>query len=372
LLNRTREYGADHFSAEVTREPSVLSSALVKIGYGMVRERSQATRLVKEGSKEEKKDGKRALQFGHSLSLMGIAAASGGDAMVLAGMGSADPALAAKVMRWDLVNPWARFYELGSTHPLTALRVKALNREAQSFGQTGEYPLPADARTRWTGFAAEFTVWAAPLLCGFVILSYLWVGRDLAQFGLVAPDGFLGGMLMALGVTWAARIAYRYRGVFQAANVGELLEDMAVSQMRPRAVELKGQVIGHGIPGAVWSADLVLKDETGLMFLYYRSSLPFGRLYFAVKNADRLVGDTVTVRGWYRRGLRPYVEISRIEGDTVEARSASAPATLFGGEDVSAPPRYEHVTGRSYSQWIQLGMTAVAFVAGLVMVLGGR
>src|SRR6185312_511926 len=31
LLNRTREYGADHFSAEVTREPSALSSALVKI-----------------------------------------------------------------------------------------------------------------------------------------------------------------------------------------------------------------------------------------------------------------------------------------------------------------------------------------------------
>jgi heat shock protein HtpX len=36
-LNRTREYYADHFSAEATRAPGDLSSALVKIAYGMVR-----------------------------------------------------------------------------------------------------------------------------------------------------------------------------------------------------------------------------------------------------------------------------------------------------------------------------------------------
>ncbi|HXE07471.1 MAG TPA: zinc metalloprotease HtpX [Acidobacteriaceae bacterium] len=104
LLNRTREYGADHFSAEVTREPSALSSALVKIAYGMVRERSEARRLVLEGSsKDAKKDAKRSLQLGHSLSLMGIAAVSGGDALALTGN---SPEAAAKVMRWDLVNPW--------------------------------------------------------------------------------------------------------------------------------------------------------------------------------------------------------------------------------------------------------------------------
>ncbi|MES2391388.1 MAG: M48 family metalloprotease, partial [Acidobacteriota bacterium] len=99
LLNRTREYGADHFSAEVTREPSALASALVKIGYGMVRERSELGRLAKEGSKREKEDSKKALQLGTSLGLMGIAAASGGDALAL---GVNSPEEAARVMRWDL------------------------------------------------------------------------------------------------------------------------------------------------------------------------------------------------------------------------------------------------------------------------------
>ena len=132
LLNRTREFGADHFSAEVTRQPSTLSSALVKISYGMIRETGEARRLMREGTGDEKKDAKRALQFGQSLSLMGIAAASGSEALSLV---SNTPEAAAKVMRWDLVNPWSRVYELGSTHPLTAMRI----RKIRQWGMSDQY-----------------------------------------------------------------------------------------------------------------------------------------------------------------------------------------------------------------------------------------
>ena len=368
LLNRTREYGADHFSAQVTREPSALSSALVKIGYGMVRERSEAQRLVLEGaSKDAKKDARRALQFGQSLSLMGIAAVSGGEALTLV---SNSPEAAAKVMRWDLVNPWARFYELGSTHPLTAMRLKALNREAATMGQRGEYPLPDDARVRWAGFPVEFLFWVAPPACGFVLLSYAWIGKSLRSMGFVPPAHFLPWMLIALGITWAARIGFRYRGRFARVQVGDLLEDMGVSQMRPRAVEIEGEIIGHGIPGAVWSADLVLQDETGLMFLYYRSSIPFGRLFFALRSADRLIGERVKVRGWYRRGLKPYVEVARVEARVSKARKGRGMTTLFGGEEGSAPIEYEQLVERSYSQWIQLALTAVCVAAGAMWLLG--
>jgi Zn-dependent protease with chaperone function len=41
LLNRAREYFAEHYAADVTHSPSVLSSALVKIAYGMVREEGE-------------------------------------------------------------------------------------------------------------------------------------------------------------------------------------------------------------------------------------------------------------------------------------------------------------------------------------------
>src|ERR1041385_4425294 len=54
LLNRTREYFADHYSAEVTRTPDALSSALVKIAYGMVRAEGEYQKAMAEGEKEEK------------------------------------------------------------------------------------------------------------------------------------------------------------------------------------------------------------------------------------------------------------------------------------------------------------------------------
>ena len=367
LLNRTREFGADHFSAEVTREPSALSSALVKICYGMVRERTEAQRMAVEGDKEGKKDARKWQQQSQALGLMGIAAATGGDALALV---SNTPETAAKVMRWDLVNPWARVYELGSTHPLTAMRLKALNEDALNIGQRGAYPLPQDARIRWTGFPVEFLFWLAPLACGFLLVSYLWVGRSLRGMGSQVPPHFLPWMLIALGVTWAARIGFRYRGRFVRAQVSDLLDDLGVSQMRPRAVEMEGEVIGHGIPGAAWSADLVLQDETGLMFLYYRSSIPFGRLAFALRSADRLIGERVKVCGWYRRGLKPYVEVARVEAKVSKARKGRGMTTLFNGQDAAEPLEYEQLVERSYSQWIQLALTAVCVAAGVVWLLG--
>ena len=368
LLNRTREFGADHFSAEVTREPSALSSALVKIGYGMVRERTEAQRLAAEGDAEGKKTARRWQQQGQALGMMGIAAASGGEAMSLV---ANSPAEAAKVMRWDLVNPWARVYELSSTHPLTAMRLKALNRDAATMGQRGEYPLPPDAKLRWAGVPVEFFFWAAPFVCGFLLITEVCVGKQLRELGITASPHLMPYLLIALGVTWAARIAFRYRGRFQPDRVETLLEDLSVSQMRPRAVQLEGEVIGHGIPGAVWSADLVLQDATGMMFLYYRSSIPFGRLWFALRSADRLIGERVKVQGWYRRGLKPYVEVARVEARVMKAREGRGMTTLFGGEGAAAPIEYEDLVERSYSQWIQLAVTAACVAAGLVWLLAG-
>jgi hypothetical protein len=63
---------------------------------------------------------------------MGISNVRSGSAMAL---GKANPVEAAAVMKWDLVNPWARFYELSSTHPLTALRVHELNLDAAAMHQ---------------------------------------------------------------------------------------------------------------------------------------------------------------------------------------------------------------------------------------------
>lgn len=365
MLNRMREYSADHFSAQCAHAPNALSSALVKIAYGLVQQQGEAARLIKQGDKEDKKAGRQQIRFGRALSLMGIMGASSGSALAL---GLNSPEQAARVMKWDLVNPWARFYELSSTHPLTAFRLRALNREAMAQGQNVEYPLPENTRVHWAGFPVEFFFWAAPLVCGFLLFTDMWIGPHIQKLGYTLPATFDAWLLVVLGITWGARIAYRYRGQFRQANVGELLEDLTVSQMRPRAVEITGDIIGQGEPGVFWSPDLVLKDESGLMFLLYRSSIPFGRLFFALTSVDRVLGEKVTVQGWYRRGLRPYIEMSRIEADLTAHKGGSI--SLFGNSGNPAEVETEHFVSRSYSRWLQIAASALCTAIGLFWLLG--
>jgi hypothetical protein len=89
---------------------------------------------------------------------------------------------------------------------------------------------------------------------------------------------------------------------------------MEVSQMRPRAVRVEGEIVGRGLPGAFWSPDLVLRDATGMLFILYRQTIPFARFLFAL-NADEYIGQHVVIEGWFRRGLRPYLEMSSLTTD---------------------------------------------------------
>jgi hypothetical protein len=248
-------------------------------------------------------------------------------------------------MKWDLVNPWARFYQLGSTHPLTALRVRQLNREAESMHQPVQYPLPKDQRVAWANFPLEFLVWALPLLCGILFVSTYWFPYLFESMRINLSPDVRPTLLIALAFTWFVRILFRYRGEFRDSYVGRLLEDLEVSQMRPRAVRLKGKIVGRGEPGAFWSSDFVLRDETGIVFLLYRSSIPFARFLFGSSEAETFVGEDVTVHGWFRRGLVPYVEMSKLSDNRGR-------------------------THRLYSRWIQSAAAIALAAIGLLWLTG--
>ncbi len=221
-LNRTREFWADHFSAECTHAPNELSSALVKIAHGMVTADGEFLQTLKDGSKDEKKAARREQHLGGALALLGISNLKSGASLALA---MASPTQAAAVMQWDLVNPWARLYEMSSTHPLTALRVKALNATAEQMRLPVGYPLPSDQRIRWASFPLQVLIWVAPITCvGFAVVANTFFA-----------SGFAPWLILVAGITWAIRTAFRYRGNFVPRQIGILLEDLEVSQMTPRA-----------------------------------------------------------------------------------------------------------------------------------------
>jgi Zn-dependent protease with chaperone function len=108
LLNRTREYFADHYASEVTRDPDSLSSALVKIAYGLVRAEGEYREPLQSGDKKLKASRANQHRLDGAVAVLGICNVRSGAALAL---GAASPEEAANVMRWDLVNPWARIYK---------------------------------------------------------------------------------------------------------------------------------------------------------------------------------------------------------------------------------------------------------------------
>src|ERR1039458_8962696 len=126
-------------------------------------------------------------------------------------------------------------------------------------------------------------------------------------------------LLVLTGVTWILSTWLRYYGTFQPATIEKLMEDVEVSEMRPRAVRLEGTIVGFGVPGAFFCADLVLRDSTGMLFVLYKQAIPLARLMFAVTAAANYIGQKVVIEGWFRRGLRPYVEMGYLTGEDGKA-----------------------------------------------------
>jgi hypothetical protein len=336
MLSRTREYSADRYAARVTGTPNALASALIKIAYGMVRVDGEFQHAMQDAAGDQRSRLSWERSNTGALALMGISNLHAGGALAL---GRSDGRGASGLMRWDLVNPWARLYELNSTHPLTALRIRSLNEEAEVMHQKPEYPLPEDRRMSWDTFPLEALIWAAPWLAAAALVVVLKIGR---------PPSSLGpSLLMLTGMAWVCRIWFRYYGTMQPATIEQLLQDVEVSEMRPRAVRLEGKILGFGVPGAFWCPDLVLQEDGSLLYVWYRQSIPFARLIFALSSADRYIGQRVVIEGWFRRGLRPYLEISCLMGEDGKPR-------------------------RAYSRWVQYGAAAVVAMGGFVWMAVAR
>jgi Zn-dependent protease with chaperone function len=144
LLSRVREYYADQFSGEQTRNPDALSSALVKIAYGLAR-----------APKEESRKDDARMVAGRAFGIFDPNVAQT-LALTSAGSGAVSADSMENAMKWDLWNPWAGLFELSSSHPLPAKRIKALERQSEAFGQAPRFRFRAEQpESYWDEFLVD-------------------------------------------------------------------------------------------------------------------------------------------------------------------------------------------------------------------------
>ena len=309
LLSRVREYYADQFAGEATGNPDALATALVKIAYGLA-----------AAPQSKKKDDTRMV----AARAFGIFDPKVAQSLALTSAGSGRVSVEAmeSAMKWDLWNPWAIIFELKSSHPLPAKRIRALERQTEAYGRPSHFSFRAKKpESYWDEFFEDVFAHYLPGL-GFL------AGLVLAGLSIMAFQFSLGAagiVLLLISAAWWLKRWFSYNHKFDnRRQVRSLIGEVKVSAVRSIPCTIEGRIIGRGVPGLFYSEDLVLQDDTGFIVVDYRQPLRFLDFLFGWIKAESLIGQRGKAVGWYRRSPIPYFEMRKLtleSGETVTSYS---------------------------------------------------
>src|SRR5436305_8014977 len=272
-LSRAREYAADHSSAECTHDGDALASALVKIAYGMGQVHAEREAQAKALAHSGRRSSALGQSFrSRSMNVMGIFDQREAQAMAVAFASGIDPHRAVAAMRWEVMNPWGKTLEKLSSHPLVARRIHAL--ESVEGGAPKHWSVlrgtatvsPQQRAALRSSYWSQLTIAVAP-----------WVLFVVALLGGVFHSVFSVGLAVAVaGCLFLLKQRVRYPTTeFEAVDeVTSLLERVDASPVAGIGVNVRGKIIGRGMPGYVLSPDLVVQDSTGFVPLLYSQPLP--------------------------------------------------------------------------------------------------
>lgn len=311
FLSRLGTSHADHFAVEATGNPNGLVAALLKSAAGL---------------QEAHKNDRRPSSLLHCTRLFSFldfkttAAAS-------AAVRLRDPAQAGQVFLWDQLNPWARWMQVNSSHPLPGHRFQVLAEYAQRLRLLPELRLGSGSKLDGVRLQSRFwldlAIYAAEvvgILVGWLVglILYLLL-QDRLDPKVIAAVAVVG---CGLGLGSKAVLMYRGSLSPQTTDVLHLLADPEADPCRSQPVELEGELLGLGQAGYQLGAELKLQDATGLIPLRFTSPLgPVGNVFSGLKQLRALMGRRVKVVGWFRRGNTAWVDLAYVQAGSKQLHS---------------------------------------------------
>jgi len=305
--SRIREFYADKFAGENIENPADLASALVKVAYGI------AAKDTRSDDYPVNIEAAGAMGIFDKNRAINLAINSYPNQY----MEDINKDLLKKAMRWDLWNPWAKFYEFFSTHPLVARRI--INLIAQSQNR-GKEPFLEFTEQKPESYLDEFftdaTILYLPkitalMLAGISIFLYL-SPNELTNFSHMT----LATLITALGVSMLLKDCFHFKGaLFPITQVSSLLKKVKVSKIRPVPCTLQGKIIGQGIPGFLASKDYIFEDESGIILLDSKEPIRFWEKLFSILDKDNFHNKEVIIEGWYYRDSLASIVIASVTYD---------------------------------------------------------
>lgn len=303
FLSRLREYYADEFSAKEMGNSDLLSSALIKIAYGIVQ--------VPDSEKTA-----RLLNSTRSLGIFDVKSANDTGLTFL--NTNKKKSLLEKALLFDIVNPWAGLLELKSTHPLIGKRIRRLSKVFKS-SEFNFDKIIKETKVNfgklWSNFFSDIFVAYLPRVVFIVGLGAIIFNRFVGFLPWMYFPLIVAGIYFLISLV---KVNYMYpMKKFIGMNTLELMGDLYASPVRGKPVMLDGKVIGRGIPGLIVSEDMMYQDSTGIIYLNYESKIPFiGNLMFAFSKLEKLKGVESKVDGWFLRGATHHIELQQYKSSS--------------------------------------------------------
>lgn len=318
-LSRTREYYADEFAINATKNPNALANALVKIGYGLTTVKNDDYENRTADIKSKKRESRKSNIS--SISALGIFDSKASKAFVVSSYvdGNISKETIKKAARWELWNPWAKWYELKSTHPMISKRIKSICKYSAKYDQE-QYIIFDESKPESyiDDFFVEIFINFLPLNVLIIIYLVGILGMDIiTNYVMFTGIGFI---LVSLSLLISYSRSHKNKE-YKKSTVADLLGEVKVSGITSIPCIINGEIIGRGNPGYIFSEDFVIKDDTGIIFLDYSQPLVIINTLFALFSVKKYINKTVEIKGWYRRSPVPYIEIHTITVDGLTKKS---------------------------------------------------
>ncbi len=264
------------------------------------------------------------------------------------------------LLAWDLMNPDRGWLVLNNSHPLMGDRLQRLTHYALHWQLEPEIDLPSEPSHR---NPRSVLLQGAPffgLAAGYLVAQILWFAAQIAyrfgaqQISWLASDYslFAGFMMIGVGIG----IFLRFNAFFpelknlepsRSASQNESDSPSLIDLLtKPNAlpsdrqpIRLEGTLLGRAGIANWLGQDLLLQTSKGLIKLHYLSPLgAIGNLLPQVTRPADLVGQSVRVTGWFRRGATPWIDMDTIRsgarishsGHQVWSTLLAGTAILFG------------------------------------------
>ncbi|NEP87707.1 MAG: M48 family metalloprotease [Okeania sp. SIO2C2] len=330
-LSRRRVYYSDRLACNLTGNPNGLTRAILKITIGMandIQNQGKIRNLLESFELLMPVGINQTITFGSVCSHSNFES----------------------IFNWDIVNPYRHWLAINDSHPLLGERLKILSLYANFWQLETELNLEninANAieknqlsRNQQEKYLTtpsfnlqKLLLQGAPffgMLIGLLFTGLFWlIGGISSAVGLWRLDWLWGDISILVGslaIGFSIGILIRINHFFPDIKPSKtlynpdllkLLTDLEALPLDSHLIQFKGQLLGKSGMSNFLGQDLILQTTQGLIKLHYSSQLgPVGNLWPTITNHGDLVGKSITVTGWWRRGAIPWIDIHNLKGDS--------------------------------------------------------